>query len=99
MDPKLTPLQAVAIELAEHCSLTRQQIERALSDVLDHLMIRAKMEIEDFPDSYQTAEIARQYHAVSELILYLGTSLIAVDDIEQFEGQRSDRYEYDETIN
>lgn len=82
MDSKLNPLQMVAREMAPHSTMTRGQIESALSAVLDHLMLRADSEIRADSKSESAVSLARQYQAVSEAILLLGSQLIAFDDIE-----------------
>jgi len=83
MDNKLSPLQIVAREMAVHSTMTREQIEGALSGVLDHLMLRAEAEIRS-PDSDEAKALALalQYQAVSEAVLFLGSQLIAFEDIE-----------------
>lgn len=83
MDNTLSPLKIVAREMASHSTMTRDQVEEALEDVLDHLMLRAEAEIAaDREDSAEALRLARQYQAVSEAILYLGSQLIAFEDIE-----------------
>lgn len=83
MDSKLSPLQIVAREMATHSTMTRGQVEAALEAVLIHLMRRAEVAIrEDTSDGIEAMELARQYQAVSEAVLFLGSQLIAFEDIE-----------------
>ena len=83
MDSKLTPLQIVARELATHSTMSSAQIESALSSVLEHLMHRAEVELSATrQDSTLALELARQYQATSEAFLFLGSQLIAFEDIE-----------------
>ena len=79
-DARLTPLQMVAREMERHTDLTRGQIETAIESVLDHLKGRA---LRPLKSDQERLERALQYQAVSEVILFLGTQLIAFEDIEE----------------
>jgi len=68
--------------MAEHSSMTRKQVEDALEGVLMHLMSRAEEQMNTDATSPRAVELALQYQAVSEAVLYLGTQLIAFEDIE-----------------
>lgn len=82
MDQKLSPLQVVAREVAQHTRLTETQVSDGLQGALGHLMERAAAAIARDPDSIESITLARQYQAVSEAVLFLGTQLIAFEDIE-----------------
>lgn len=81
MEKKLSPIQIVSREMGEHSSMTDVEIEDALKDVLDHLQFRARTAIEVDPSSNDSTSFARQYQAVGETVLFLGTQLIALEDI------------------
>lgn len=82
MDQKLNPLQIVAREMAQHTRLTEEQVAHGLQGALGHLMERAAEAIACDPESFEAVRLARQYQAVSEAVLFLGTQLIAFEDIE-----------------
>lgn len=83
MDSKLSPLQIVAREMAAHSTMTRDQVEEALEAVLIHLMRRAEASIRaSVPDAAEAMSLAQQYQAVSEAVFFLGSQLIAFEDIE-----------------
>lgn len=63
-------------------SLTESQIEYALRGVLSLLNSRASEAIAEDPRSDESHELAAQYLALSETLLYLGTQLIAFEDME-----------------
>jgi hypothetical protein len=63
--------------------MTQGQVEDALEGVLIHLMRRTQAAISLEPsDESDAIELARQYQAVSEVVLFLGSQLIAFEDIE-----------------
>lgn len=83
MDKKnMNPLQMVARELAAQSEMERDQIEVALSDLLDHLNHRAVAEIDRDPESEDAMSAAVQYRVACEVIAMFGTQLIAFEDME-----------------
>jgi hypothetical protein len=85
MNKKLNPLQMVAKEIADHSTLTKEQIEESLKAVLNHLNERTATAIKSDIDSVESFDFAKQYQAVSETILYLGSQLIAFEEIESMD--------------
>lgn len=88
MDKKLSPLQMVAREMAEHSSLTQEQIAESLRGVVTHLHQRARDALDKDIQSQEAIEMARQYQAVSETILFLGSQLIAFEDLDAADSDR-----------
>lgn len=78
----MNPLQMVALAVSQDSSLSEQQMLDSLHEALNHLMLRADAEIRTDVDGPDAISLARQYQAVSEVILFLGTQLIAFEDIE-----------------
>lgn len=76
---RLTPLEMIAREMEQHSELSREQIEEAIALALEHLMKRAARRTRS-----DEMDLSRsiQYQAVSEALLFLGTQLIAFEDIE-----------------
>ncbi len=85
---KLTPLQMVTEEMAIHSSMTGPQLERALIGVLEHLNKRAVDAMERDIDSLESVRVAREYQAVAEVIEFLGSQLIAYEEIDIDDGDR-----------
>jgi hypothetical protein len=81
MDRKLSPIEVVARELAQHSTLDESQVVESIKGVLGHLMSRALASLD--PDSDDSARFSREYQVVSEVMLFLGTQLIALEDIEE----------------
>ncbi len=79
---KLNPLQMVARELCEQSEMERDQIESALTGLLDHLNARAVAAIDEDENSDDAMDAAVQYRVACEVIAMFGTSLIAYEDIE-----------------
>lgn len=83
---KLTPLMVVAREMAEHSSLDENLIAERVQGVLRHLKKRAADEI--VLDSKNALECAQEYQAVSEMVLFFGSQLIAFEDIDADDADR-----------
>ncbi len=83
MAQKLNPLQMVAREVAEHSGHEEETVELAMTELLEHLQLRAVNEIDTDPDSAAAAAAAIQYRIICEMIAMFGTQLIAFEDMEE----------------
>ena len=63
--------------------MTRPEIEGAIRGLLAHLRIRAQQEIDADRRSESAGDAASQFLVGSELVLFLGTQLMALDDMEE----------------
>lgn len=82
MEKKLNPLQMVARELAEHSDMERDDIEEALTELLEFLNHRAVLEIDRDEMSQEAMDAAVQYRVACEVIAMFGTQLIAFEDMD-----------------
>lgn len=78
----LTPMKMVAREMAEHSSMTAGQIEGSLRRVLNDLRKRAADAIVANEEAPLTLDIAHEYQAVSEMVNFFGSQLIAFEDLD-----------------
>lgn len=88
MDQKLTPLQMVAREMADHSSLSPEQIEDSVKRVLRDLRKRAADEITRDDTSEDALTRAHEYQTISELVNFFGSQLIAFEDLDVFDADR-----------
>lgn len=80
---KKTPYDAVLDEMALHSSLTRDELDRAIIGVIEFLQERAHRTLnEQGGNSLVALEHAHQFLAITEVINYYGSALIAFDDID-----------------
>ena len=78
----------VAVEVSEHSSMSVEEMQRSLMDALAHLGERAAEAIDADENSERARDLAMQYQAISETILYLGSQLIAFEDIDAHLGDK-----------
>lgn len=82
MEKKLSPLQMVAHEMAEHSELTEQQLFDALKRGLRHLGKRATDAIAENEWSDAALDVTHEYQAMSEMLNFFGSQLIAFEEID-----------------
>lgn len=82
MAKEQNPLDRVAQEMAGHCSLTEEEIQRALRGLFEKTRERAADAIANNEDDHETLLLAQQYLALAELIAQFGSALLAFDDFE-----------------
>ncbi len=90
MAEKLNPLQMVAREVSEHTKHDQETIELALTELLEHLQLRALNEIDTDQESMAARAAALQYRILCETIAMFGTQLIAFEDMEEDDLARGD---------
>lgn len=88
MDQKLTPLQMVAREMADHCSMTSEQIEDSMVRVLNGLRKKAADEITRDDTTEAALEAAHEWQVVAEMVNFFGSQLIAFEDLEVHDAGR-----------
>ena len=82
-ESKLNPLQMVAREMTPHSMLGDEHlIGRRIMGLLEHLHDRAAAELRDDPDTQEALRASQEYLVAVELVNFLGSQLIALEDIE-----------------
>ena len=81
----LSPIEMVARQVHEGCSLSYDEAFSALRAVLMGFFDRACRALEADPLSQETADRIREYRVVSEVVVTFGTTLRALEDIESHE--------------
>jgi hypothetical protein len=88
MDKKLTPIEMVAREMADHSTLSSDQIDDSIRRALTHMKNRAANEIVRDDTSDHTRDVVHEYQALSEMINFFGSQLIAFEDLEIADADR-----------
>ncbi len=79
---KLTPLEMVAREMAEHSSLEEHVIADAITRHLSATRKRAADAIMNDMESIEAMQLTAEYQAIAEMVLFFGSQLIAFEDID-----------------
>lgn len=82
MEKKLSPIETVAREMAQHSELSEEQLLSALKRGLRHLGKRATEAIAADEWSDSALDVAQEYQAMSEMLNFFGSQLIAFEEIE-----------------
>ena len=86
-EKKLNPLQMVAREMEQHSELGDEVlIRQRLVGLLGHLHDRAKSELDRDARSEDALRFSQEYLVAVELINFLGSQLIAFEDIDHTRG-------------
>lgn len=89
---KINPLQRVALEMAENCELSAEEIDTHLRGLLEQAHKRASelLESDTDDDDPESLAASQQYYVLAEIIKQFGTALLAFDDMEETLGEPVD---------
>lgn len=82
MDQKLTPIKAVVIAIASQTETSDERsIEIALSDLLNDLISRAEIELENDEHSAQALSASRQLYVFAQMVESFGKMLLETENM------------------
>lgn len=81
----LTPIRLVSKEISVNGSISEYDCESAIKGLLWRLMEESSASLRTDPESDRSREISLQYQALAELVVCFGSTLAALNDMEEDE--------------
>lgn len=85
---KISPIEMVANEMSMHSEMSQNDILDSLKNALNSLRKRAADAIVEDSQSDLALRASKEYRAISELINFFGSQLIAFEDLDREDADR-----------
>jgi hypothetical protein len=82
---KLTPIVLVSREISSNVSMTEAEVSSAIQRLMWRCLEEVSSAIQTDPLSSYAEERSLEYRALAEMVVAFGSTLAALDDMEEYE--------------